>query len=241
MPAPDIQVIPSPAELARFAAASWLDQLADRTDDSPYSVALSGGRITKAFFQSIVEQSAGTTAAFDKVHFFWADERCVPPDDPESNFRMADELLFQPLGIAQKNIHRIHGELPPQDAAAAARVDLERFHHLKGTSRPLFDMIFLGMGEDGHIASLFPGESEETKSDEASYRSVVAVKPPPNRVTLGYGAIESATSVTALVSGTGKESALREALAPDGKNPMARIIQHRDSVRILTDMEIETN
>ena len=242
MPLPDIQTFSSPADLATAAANAWLEELAERPSSAPpYSAALSGGRITKAFFQAIVESAASSTAPIDRVHFFWADERCVPPEDPESNFLMADELLFQPLGIASECIHRIPGELPPEAAAAKACDDLAGFRELKGSGLPAFDMVFLGMGEDGHVASLFPGESKETINNPALYRPVVAVKPPPNRVTLGYEAIIAAKSVTALVSGAGKKEALRESLPSKGMTPMAKVIQGRDSIRILTDVEIETD
>jgi 6-phosphogluconolactonase len=240
MPQPDIQTFSSPAALAAAAARAWLEELTGRSASAPpCSVALSGGRITKAFFQSIVGQARDNRSILDNVHFFWADERCVPADDPESNFRMADELLFRPLGIAPERLHRIHGELSPDEGAAAARVDLDRFRHLKGADLPLFDTVFLGMGEDGHVASLFPGESEEDMKNPATYRNVVAVKPPPHRITLGYDAIVSANSVTALVSGSGKESALRDSLSPEGTTPLARIIQCRREIRILTDVKLE--
>jgi len=239
MPQPDIQIFPSPADLAAAAARTWLAELAARpTSAPPASVALSGGRITRTFFQSVVTQARDDRSLFADVHFFWADERCVPPDDPESNFRLADELLFQPLGIAPECIHRIHGELSPHEGAAAAREDLERFQEHKGADLPLFDTVFLGMGEDGHVASLFPGESEETMSDPALYRPVVAAKPPPHRITLGYDAILSAQSVTALVSGSGKESALRDSLSSEGTTPLSRVVQRRTSVRILTDVRL---
>ena len=124
MPQPDIQIFPSPADLAAAAARTWLAELAARPASAPpASVALSGGRITRTFFQSVVTQARDDRSLFAEVHFFWADERCVPPDDPESNFRLADELLFQPLGIAPECIHRIHGELSPHEGAAAARED----------------------------------------------------------------------------------------------------------------------
>lgn len=239
MPQPDIQTFSSPADLAAAAAGTWLAELSDRPASAPpCSVALSGGRITRTFFQSIVAQARDDRSLFADVHFFWADERCVPPEDPESNFRLADELLFQPLGIAPECIHRIHGELSPNEGAAATREDLKRFHELKGADLPLFDTVFLGMGEDGHVASLFPGESEETMADPALYRPVVAAKPPPHRITLGYDAILSAESVTALVSGSGKESALRDSLSPEGKTPLARVVQRRTSIRILADVKL---
>ena len=115
-------------ELARTVAGKWLDEIAsaNRTAN-PYCVALSGGRITQKFFAAVVKQAkvlkiggGGTPSLPTNVHFFWADERCVPPDDEESNFRLANELLFAPLKISESQIHRIRGELPPETAAKIA-------------------------------------------------------------------------------------------------------------------------
>jgi 6-phosphogluconolactonase len=98
------------------------------------------------------------------------------------------------------------------------------------------DLIFLGMGEDGHVASLFPGEEDEAISSEAVYRAVTAVKPPPRRMTLGYAAIVAATEVWVVASGAGKEGALKESLSPTGKTPLARVLNRRAQTKILTDI-----
>jgi 6-phosphogluconolactonase len=98
-------------------------------------------------------------------------------------------------------------------------------------------MIFLGMGEDGHVASLFPGELPEAISDPAIYRTVTAVKPPPRRMTLGYGMLAAALEVWLLASGRGKEGALKESLSPKGGTPLSRVLRSRTRTRILTDIE----
>src|SRR5438045_2984920 len=100
----------SDKELAEEVAKRWLGELAKRDISVNYTVALSGGRITKAFFNEIVKQNKTKPISFDGVHFFWADERCVPPTDPESNYAVAKELLFDPLGIPARQLHRIRGE-----------------------------------------------------------------------------------------------------------------------------------
>ena len=123
-------------------------------------------------------------------------------DDQESNFRLANELLFAPLKISENQIHRIRGELPPEAAAAQAASEISAITPLNKSGQPVLDLIFLGMGEDGHVASLFPGENEAAGSDNAVYRAVKnSPKPPPNRVTLGYAAIVAARQVWVLVSG----------------------------------------
>ncbi|MGD0350916.1 MAG: 6-phosphogluconolactonase [Verrucomicrobiota bacterium] len=231
-------------ELARTVASQWLDEIesANRAG-KPHCVALSGGRITQKFFAAVVEQAKtrkigdGDTPSLPaNVHFFWADERCVPPDDKESNFRLANELLFVPLKIYESQIHRIHGELPPESAAAQAAAEISKITPLNQSGQPVLDLIFLGMGEDGHVASLFAGEPEEVISRKAVYCAVKnSPKPPPNRVTLGYAAIAAARRVWVLVSGAGKETALRKSLCANGHTPLARVTQFRTQTRIFTD------
>ena len=223
-------------ELARSVAGKWLDEIesANRAGKL-HCVALSGGRITQKFFAAIVDQAkarkigdGGAPSLPGNVHFFWADERCVPPDDAESNFCFANELLFAPLKISPNQIHRIRGELPPETAATQAVLEICRIAPLNQNRQPVLDLIFLGMGEDGHVASLFPAEMEATIADKAIYRAVRnSPKPPPNRVTLGYAAIAAAQQVWVLVSGAGKEEALRESLYSRGRTPLGRVAQIR--------------
>jgi len=228
----------TPESLAETAAREWLQDLSTRASrDTPYAVALSGGRITRTFFEAVVHLAASAHCDFEQVHFFWADDRCVGPDDDDSNFKLADALLFQPLNIAPEKIHRIRGELEPDRAAKQSSKDLENFFASRPEDQRRFDMIFLGMGEDGHTASLFPGESEEVMSDPAPYRAVVATKPPPNRITLGYGVIKDANEVVALISGSGKADVLKESLSDKPTTPMGRVIKSREGIRILTDIQ----
>jgi 6-phosphogluconolactonase len=227
-------------ELARAVASAWLDEIetANRAGKT-HCVALSGGRIAQKFFAAVVEQANERTVAFGHVHFFWADERCVPPDDPESNFHLAQELLFAPLKIGDAQIHRIRGEDPPEAAAKAASTEISQIAPLNEAGLPILDLIFLGMGEDGHVASLFPGEPDVSISDKAIYRAVNnSPKPPPNRVTLGYAAIALARQVWVLVSGTGKETALRESLFSEGRTPLARVTQFRTHTKIFSDFPL---
>jgi 6-phosphogluconolactonase len=234
---------PTDLALAQAAAAEWLVALRKRSAPNPatYSVALSGGRIAKTFFSEIVKQvqspqAAGSTL-FQNVHFFWGDERCVPPDDPESNFNIARQLLLGPLKIPEAQIHRLRGEGPESLALSEAVGDiLKAAPAVKG--QPVLDLIFLGMGEDGHVASLFPGEPDEVIRDEAVYRAVTAAKPPPRRITLGYAALAAAREVWVIASGAGKEGALKQSLAPKGNTPLARVLRQRSQTRVLTDIKL---
>ena len=154
-----IEKYPNDKLLARAAATAWLDQVyAANRAGALHCVALSGGRIAKSLFSAASQQACARKILFSNVHFFWADERCVPPDDAESNFRMAHEYLFSPLKVQDDHVHRICGEQPPDVAAAEAEVEIRRLVPLNRVDQPVLDLIFLGMGEDGHVASLFPGE-----------------------------------------------------------------------------------
>lgn len=228
-----------PESLASAAASAWLDEIetANRKGKQHF-VALSGGRITLKFFALVVEQAEERAASFNRVHFFWADERCVPPTDAESNFHMAQALLFAPLKILESQIHRVRGEDSPETAAKAAEMEICRIAPLDQAGQPVLDLIFLGLGEDGHVASLFPGEPDDVSTSRAVYRAVMnSPKPPPQRVTLGFQAIAAANKVWMLASGAGKTSALEESLSPGGVTPFARILRIRAQTRVFTDIE----
>ena len=232
-------------DLKHFANASSLAEqcaveFSARLQASPtrHSVALSGGRIAKDFFSAVARLAPEHGQSLTHVHFFWADERCVPPTDAESNYRIASELLFQPLAFAAANIHRVRGEDEPEAAARAAEAELRRLAPTSAAGQPVLDLVLPGMGEDGHVASLFPGEPEAVISSPAVYRVVTASKPPPRRITLGYAALAAAREVWVLASGAGKEAALRESLSPTGQTPLARLLRSRERTRIFTDIAI---
>jgi 6-phosphogluconolactonase len=229
------------ASLAHHAAEAWLEELAGTpARGAPYCVALSGGRIARQFLSAVAEQAKRAGVSFDSVHFFWGDERCVLPTDPESNFGLASELLIQPMGIPDAQIHRIRGELPPGIAASEAEVELRRLAPGGAGGQPQLDMIFLGMGEDGHVASLFPGETEGLVSSKAVFRAVVAAKAPPRRITIGYPTIAAARQVWVLASGPGKEAALRQSLAlGDQVIPLGRVLGLRRSTTIFADIRVQ--
>ena len=227
-----------PDELARAAASAWLDEIATANRaGKPYGVALSGGRITQKFFASVVEQNQSRKTSFANVHFFWADERCVPPTDAESNFKLADELLFQPLKISPVQIHRLRGELPSAAAVKIAAEAIRCFAPTEVNNLPVLDLILLGMGEDGHVASLFPDAGPEVLNGTAPFLVVDnSPKPPPRRISLSYAAIAVARQVWVLVSGAGKAPALRESLKPADTTPLARVIAMRPATKIFSDL-----
>jgi 6-phosphogluconolactonase len=225
-------------ELARTVAGAWLDEIESvHRAGKPHGVALSGGRITQKFFASTVAEAKARNISFERVHFFWADERCVPPGDPESNFRMANELLFVPMNIPEGQIHRLRGEDPPAVAVGQAEAELRQVVPPNPDGQPVLDLVLLGMGEDGHVASLFPGAPVEIIQGAAPFLAVEnSPKPPPRRLSLSYAAMAAASQVWVLISGAGKEKALRESLDGSGKTPLGRVIQLRQSTRIYSEI-----
>ena len=223
--------------LAHTVAGNWLDEV-NRTaqQGGRHSVALAGGRITRWFLEAAAELAQARGASFEHVHFFWGDERCVPPTDENSNYGLAEKYLLKKISIPQKNIHRIRGEENPAIAAQQAQTELQRFVKANSENQPVLDIIFLGMGEDGHVASLFPSETQEIRSNKAVYRAVVGPKSPPNRVTLGYSAIAAAKEVWVLASGEGKKDALCESLSPIGQTPLAQVIRMRARTKLFSDV-----
>lgn len=230
----------SDAELAQSVATAWLDEVAvSHKTERAHFVALSGGRITLKFFAAVIELSKARNISVNNVHFFWADERCVPPDHKESSYAAAAEHFFRPLAIARGNTHRIYGEQAPEFAARLANMEIKGTVPLNAAGQPVFDIVFLGMGEDGHVASLFPEEPEAARLNPAIYRVITnSPKPPPHRITLGYAAIAAAKNVWVLASGAGKEAVLRESLSSEGKTPLARVLQMSPAAKVFTDIKV---
>jgi 6-phosphogluconolactonase len=236
--------MPPPFELIRFpderalaaaAAADWLALL--RKPSAPRTTAISGGRIAKTFFAAVAGQAGKAGAALANVDFFWADERCVPPDDPESNFLLAQESLLRPLGIAAERIHRLKGEWPPATAVAAANDEIRRVATCNSAGIPVLDLVFLGMGEDGHVASLMPNAAPEVSGSREPYVHVAnSPKPPANRLSLTYSVLAAAKNVWVLAAGFGKLEALRKSLQLNKQTPLARVLQSRPQTRIYTSL-----
>jgi 6-phosphogluconolactonase len=230
----------SPDELAAAAAKAWLDEIerANRVTAS-HDVALSGGRITQKFLAAVVDQAKSQKISLSQVNFFWADERCVPPADAQSNFKLVNDGLFVPLKISADKIHRLRGEDGPEAGAKQAETEIRRVVGANAHGQPVLDLIILGLGEDGHVASLAPDEPESMMSDQAVFRGVHNfAKPPPERITIGYQTIAAARQVWMLASGTGKEQAFRESLTPNGKTSFARVLKMRTGTKIFSDIAI---
>jgi len=223
---------PGPEALARTAASRWLGSTAPVFRH----VALSGGRIARLFLAAAAEMAVAEPKVARKLqqtHFFWADERCVSPDDPESNYGLAKEGLFDPVRMPDAGIHRLRGELDASEAVEMANAEILRVLPRDAAGVPVFDLVLLGMGEDGHVASLFPGN--EGEAPESAYAVVVGPKPPNPRLTLTYPVLAVARETWVLVSGNGKGLALRNSLQGKDHTPLHRLIQLRNRTVIFVD------
>ena len=237
----NVELLRFPRELplAQSAAGQWIRRLEDigRRPGS-FHVALSGGRIAAALFSAVAGLAQSRPRLFDDVHFFWADERCVPPTDPESNFATANDLLLRPLAVSAERIHRLRGEAEPCCALNEANSELRKIVPPNADGMPSLDLVFLGMGEDGHVASLFPGQPRDVRGGEEPYRLVEnSPKPPPRRISFNYGLIAAAREVWILISGEGKRVALAESLVAGGHTPLGRVLQMRPTTRIFSDLD----
>jgi len=172
-----------------------------------FAVAISGGSTPRRLYTILGSETYRDQVDWQSVHFFWADERCVSKDDEASNFKMAFDAFLSKIALPEENIHRIKGEEAPDKAARDYEKEIRRFHG--GSEWPEFDLIILGVGEDGHTASLFPG----SKAIEETIRLAIPVyleERKKNRVTLTLPVLNNADQVLFLVAGHSKAAVLSE-------------------------------
>jgi 6-phosphogluconolactonase len=211
----DYQVVADAQALAvdaaeRFTAAA--EQAAAQRGRA--RIAISGGSTPKAAFALLADaaQPWRSRMPWDKLDLFWVDERCVPPDDAESNYRMTREALLDKVPLKPEQVHRMEGELEPVVAAARYESVLRNTFRLEGAESPRFDLVGLGMGPDGHTASLFP----HTEAIHEMSRLVTANHVPQQkdswRITLTWPVINHAASVFFLIGGADKAQVLQEVL-----------------------------
>jgi 6-phosphogluconolactonase len=217
-----VRVYESPEDLADAAAGEFGARAVEAIEErGRFAVALAGGSTPRATYEILARDYSGRID-WSRVHVFFGDERTVPPDDEDSNYRMAREALLDHVPVG--SVHRMHGELPPDEAAAAYEQELRGFFGPEGL--PGFDLILLGLGGDGHTASLFP----ETSALEAHDRLVVAnpvLELDTTRITLTVPVINAARAVYFLVAGEGKAEAVAEILEgdPDPREYPAALVQ----------------
>lgn len=210
------------ADVSRHAAEEFVRLANEATvANGRFTVALSGGSTPKALYTLLAGNAFRTRIPWEKVHVFWGDERCVPPDHADSNYRMARESFLDHAPIPKENIHRMHGEeADPGKAATSYEATLGESFGLAPGQLPRFDLVLLGMGDDGHTASLFPHTAalSETKSlVVANYVEKFGT----HRLTLTIPVINHAEQVIFLISGGSKAAALKEVL--EGKEDPQRL------------------
>jgi 6-phosphogluconolactonase len=213
----EIKILSDLDEISRTAAEMIIRQADEKgSSGGPFSLVLSGGSTPRRLHEFLGRESPALGGVrWDNIHFFWGDERHVPPEDPQSNFRMARETLFDSAPVPAPNIHRVHAEEP--DAVLAAEQyerELKSFFNLKPGQLPRLDCVLLGIGADGHTASLFPA----TNALKEKKRLVVAnwvEKLQTHRITMTVPVLNQAAQVIFLVSGREKAEVLKEILAGD--------------------------
>jgi 6-phosphogluconolactonase len=196
------------------------------------TLAVSGGSTPKLLFESM----AAASMAWDRVHFFWADERVVPPTDPRSNYRLAEESLIRPARVPERNVHRIYGERTPELAARRYTDEIREFFGLSEGEMPVFDVIHCGIGIDAHTASLFPGEAA-IQDRERIAAAVWDEKLSESRITLLPGPLLAARNLVFFVTGADKAEAVRSVFqeAPDPLRRPAQVLRDRRSEWYLDD------
>ena len=231
----DKRIYPDATSLASAAAAHFVERAAAAIKTrGRFAVALSGGSTPRATYALLADPEFAHRIDWARIHVFWGDERCVPPDHLDSNYRVARETLLDHVPIPVKNVHRVRGEIDPERAAEEYERTLRDFFAARPGAAE-FDLILLGMGSDGHTASLFPGTAaiwERTRWVVAHHvhRSGGIDKLGAWRVTLTPVVINAAAQVTFLVAGENKAQRLREVLTGPFQADLlpAQIVQPAD-------------
>ncbi len=192
-------------------------------------LALSGGTTPGRTYELLGEQPG----ELDATELWFADERCVPPDDPESNYLLADRALIGPAGIERSRVHRMRGESGPEHGASAYAEELRAALGADGV--PVLDVVVLGIGPDGHVASLFPGAETLDAGPEAVALGVSdSPKPPPERITLSLAVLRAARSCLLLATGPSKADAVNAMLGEPSRHVPASLLV-RERLTVIVD------
>ncbi len=242
-----IQVFPTTAALSYGAAEKIATALsAAHARGGVTALALSGGSTPRGVYEILASAAYRKRVDWSHLHVFWGDERCVPPEASESNYRMAHQAFLRDVPVPAHHIHRIRGELPPAEAARAYEIELRNIFGIAGDEVPRLSLVLLGMGEDGHTASLFPGS---TALDETRrlVTEVYVEKLNAWRVTATFPLLANAGAILFLVSGPAKASMVHSVLRDKGAQfPAARVARmegdiqwylDRDAASLFDDLE----
>ena len=234
-PQSNVFVFESADDLAKAAAKRFVEYATAAIEQSGrFCVALAGGNTPRRLYEALASNPFRKSIDWSRVQIFFGDERCVPPDDPQSNFRMVNESLLTKVNVPDSNVHRMKGELDPAEAASTYEAELKSIFR----ESPKFDLILLGLGEDGHTASLFPGSDVLNEQS----RWVIATKHPvsgQDRITLTLPLINRAAHIVFLLTGKEKAAVLREVIRnePTAQKPASLIKPVDGSLEWLVDKD----
>jgi len=204
-----VEVYPDPEALAQAVAERFVARAVEAVAArGRFAVALAGGTTPRAAYALLALPHYAARVDWARVHVFWGDERCVPPEHPDSNYRMARQALLEHVPIPLENVHRLRGELDPRQAADACERELRSFF---AGGPPAFDLVLLGLGRDGHTASLFPGAAAPGETGRwavAEYVEALGAW----RLTLTPVLFNAAAEVIFMVSGADKAERLRQVI-----------------------------
>lgn len=218
-------VVAADADAVALDAAQRVTALAREAVESRgrFSAALSGGSTPGKLYRLLAKEPYRAQMPWQQVYLFWGDERCVPPDDPGSNYQLAEETLLARVPIPAGNLYRMRGELEPEAAAQAYERTLQDFFC---GPRARFDLVLLGLGEDGHTASLFPGSPQLAERERLVVPATASYQGrPAQRVTLTLPAINTARLVMFLVTGGTKATVVQAVLEDSSRRLPAQRIQ----------------
>jgi 6-phosphogluconolactonase len=211
------------AEVARRAAEEWIRACRDAVERSGrFTVALSGGNTPRSLYDLLAGAEFRDKIPWDRIHFFWGDERAVPADHPDSNYGMARAALLAKVPARQENIHRVETDRGAVKAAAAYEDTLREVFALGAGAWPSFDLMLLGLGDDGHTASLFPGSAALSEAKRLVVANFVE-KLKSERITMTLPVLNRAATVVFLVSGAAKAKAVGDILRARAPLPAAQV------------------
>lgn len=211
MTMPEVKIFPKPKKVCKTIAKEILKLTLD-SQQSRFDIALSGGSTPKKLFKVLASEFS-EAIPWNRIHFWWGDERCVSPDDDNSNYKQANDLLFSKISIPPENIHRIKGENTPENEVVRYAKEIKGNLNYRGDA-PVFDTLILGLGEDGHTASIFPDQVELFEN-----KNICAVSQHPltgqKRITLTGKVLNNASRVFFLVTGANKAQRVSEIMNDD--------------------------
>ncbi len=188
--------------------AEFILSLAEKSKDKFFTVALAGGSTPKGLYQRMISPQFINRFPWEKMHFFWGDERWVSSSDSRSNERMARESMLSPAGVPESHIHAVDTSLPSPQASAENYGVVIRDFFKSGSQIPRFSLVLLGLGDDGHTASLFPGDPVLNENEKIT--AAAKLETPEPRITMTYPLINAAENIAFLVSGESKKKILSE-------------------------------